>query len=42
MPIENKATILNLLVDALTLLKKGRYTLARETLEKATKEVESL
>lgn len=40
MPIENKATILNLLVDALTLLKKGRYTLTKETIEKAIEKLE--
>ncbi len=40
MQIDDKAILLNLLVDALTLLKKSRYTLVRETLEKAVKKLE--
>lgn len=40
MRIDEKTIILSYLVDVLVLLKKGRYTLAKETLEKAIKKLE--
>lgn len=40
MPIENKATILNILIEALILINKGRYILAKQNIEKAIKKLE--
>lgn len=40
MKIEEKTIIRNYLVDALALLKKGRYTLTKETIEKVIKKLE--
>lgn len=40
MRIEDKTIVLNYLADLRVLLHKGRYTLAKEVLEKAIKKLE--